>query len=186
MSEGGVTAGGASIGALTRSGLWITPDHTGRATSALALSRLYVVPFRIARATAFARLGIETTVAAAAGGVARVGVYSELAAHNWPDALVAGADTGAIDTTVAPGLLSAATAFQLASGLWFAAAVFQVALPTVRTTNTYGIAVAQASSAGGQVANVPFLDGVAGALPANIDPATGIAAAAPVISLQAA
>lgn len=179
MSEGGGGSGGgggATIGAAlnvqTGSGLWSTPSHAGNAATAPTIDRLYFVAVRLARATVPDLAGFETTASTGAGGVARMGWYADAAGHDLPGALVVGSDTGDIDTTVAAGLLQAASAPNLAAGLWWLAIVFHVAVAAVRTTTSYADQVAQASPVGVGIGCGWRQDAVAGgALPAIAAPA---------------
>lgn len=177
MSEGGGGSGaaGAAVGSgaalLTRSGNWSCVPHQGRSAAAMAVDRAYLYAMRLERATSFDALGIETTVAAGAGGVVRCGVYSDIAAHDFPDALAAGYDTGDIATDGATGLVQGPVAGQLASGLWWIMVVAHVAVATVRSTTSLCELPAQASQIGANPAQCYILNAVAaGALPANIAP----------------
>ncbi len=137
----------------------------------MAVDRAYLYALRLERATAFDAMGIETTIAAGAGGVVRCGIYSDIATHDFPDALAAGYDTGDIDATVAAGLIQGPVAGNLAAGLWWVCVVCHVAAPTVRSTTSLVELPAQASQIGANPAQCYILNAVAaGPLPANIVP----------------
>ena len=169
---------------LFRSGLYAPIPHATRSTASPPLNRLFYSPFVVARARTFDRLAVETTVAASAGGVLRVGVYADAASFNWPGSLVAGSEQ-TIDATVTAGLLAATVNLSLAAGVYWFAVVAQVAAATCRSISSSLFAIADAAPTGASNLPAVFEASVSGSLPATANPSS-IGSGPPLGFLRAA
>jgi hypothetical protein len=120
------------------SGLVVASNVNGIANAAPTLGRLIFAPYFTGWGGKIDAIGISTTVAAAAGGIARVGIYnSRVAAGAGLFSRSPGTvffDAGQIDTTVAPGtlLITGLNLIIPANQLLWLASVASVAAPTWR------------------------------------------------------
>lgn len=166
---------------------WYGPfAHAGlTTTNAMLNNRAFAIPFPISRACVLTGIAVDVTVTSEAGGLVRLGVYSD--SGGMPGVLVQ--DAGTIDATIV-----AATPAVLASAVqadWYwAVAAFQstpTTRPTVRAAQQGSWARIGDTVAGGAASKgVYIMDGVSGALPANFA-ASGVSgiAASPYIWLKA-
>lgn len=146
---------------------WYTPAPCVKGTLLMLLNLAYFVPFTAGTAGNIDRIAIETTVAAGAGGVFRMGVYAD-DGNGKPGTLLF--DTGNVDATVAAGIIAPTIAqFVNKSQLWLCA-VNQVAQATVRSSSAsiYPVAYSAATLAAGGFDLAGYSQtGVSGALPAT-------------------
>lgn len=113
------------VGATPKTGQWYRGNYGPVGSNlTLAINRLYAVPFRLNASTTFDRIGIDVATAAAAGGVARLGIFASDAAGALPGTLILDAGTVAIDTT---GGKSITISQLLAAGVYWLAVVEQTA-----------------------------------------------------------
>jgi hypothetical protein len=103
----------------------------------MPLDTVFFMEFDVGERQAFDRIGCEVTTVAAAGGVARLGLYTN--SIDRPDALVG--DFGTVDTTIL-GAREIVIAQTLDPGLYWLAVASQVAACSLRTiegvSNTMG------------------------------------------------
>jgi len=90
----------------------------------LVLNRLYAAPFRLNASGTADRIGIDVATAAAAGGVARLVIYSPDGTGGMPGAVVLDAGTVAIDTT---GGKTITISQALSAGFYWLAVIGQTA-----------------------------------------------------------
>jgi hypothetical protein len=108
-----------------------TPNSTQNATVTMTLSQLRAVPFRVDKTTTWDRIGFEQTTVGAAGALIRLGIYADdgLGA---PGALTLDAGTVAADSGT--GIKTITISQQLTPGVYWLAAVCQVATSVMRNT----------------------------------------------------
>ena len=157
------------------SGLYYTGDIVGQdSTQAPTNNAVTAVPFSVGRATTFNQMALEVTVAAGAGGVARMGLYVDAGG---PGALLFEA-TGTVDTTTT-GVKTFTINQLVPVGEYWLAVLPQVAAPTLRAVGPMpngrvGLAAATSAWAGGAVSS-PASHSGATAMPTpfgTITPAT--------------
>lgn len=110
-----------------RSGkLYSHPAQNSQGTVALSANVLYAVPLIIPEPTLLVKIGLETTIAAVGGSLARLGIYDGSTGE--PGALWLDAGTVAVDAIAVTELT---IALMLPPGYYFAAGVSNGA-PTIR------------------------------------------------------
>ena len=103
-----------------RTGQYFPPvPSVGFGTCPVSANAITAVPFSVARTMTIDRLAIEVTVAAAAGSVARLGIYKD-GVDCYPGALVLDAGTVLVD---AVAVVAAAIDQQLTKGLYWLALI---------------------------------------------------------------
>lgn len=145
-------------------------------TAAPTLSRVHYTPWQVPSACTINQLGIESTVAAGAGGVIRLGLYADNGSAV-PGALLV--ETTALDTTVPAAFISEAVDVDLDAGLYWFASCAQVAAATFRSRSGHNPFFGRAIAAGQVNFGGYFENGVAGALPATAAVGTNIATTVP-------
>jgi len=110
------------------SGKWFTVP-SGASTAAPVDSTVHATPFLVSKATTFAAIAVNTTIAGAAGSLYRLGIYADNGS-GYPGAKVL--DAGTVATDTAAGFKQIAISQALDPGLYWLAAVAQggVAVPT--------------------------------------------------------
>lgn len=164
---------------------------TAAGGTAMTLNKLQAVPFDIEVAQTFQDIGVEVQTAAAAGGVIRLGVYTNSA--NTPLALVAGTDTGALSATVATAVLASSLgAWTFSGGVarYWLAFVSQVAACSTRVRQNTGSTFPAGSTTfpASSVPSIGFVEGgtaTTGALPSSF-PSGNFGQNMPRVMLKAA
>lgn len=148
-----------------KAGFFLRPFGSVLAVAA-TLNRLFFTPLLLAEQKSFDQVGANVTVAAAAGGVLRFGLYRADGANNRPGTLISDLGTVAADTIGTKTLNIAPAIGPLGAGVVWAALVAQVAgTPTAEGITGLAGLLQRAGAAG--VSSGWILDGVAGALPPN-------------------
>ena len=150
----------------------MVPSHMGtfvlNNVAVGVLNRLMLVPFVFQAPALVNSIRINTTIAAGAGGIARLGLYICDRVRAYPNTPLF--DSGSFATDGAPGLLgpTGLTIKVPGPSIVWAGLVCQVALPTmsmIPTTSVnpaFGLGIQAAAF---QVITAAILDGIAGALP---------------------
>ena len=148
-------------------GRWLPAGGSYSARS-LTLNRLTFVTHYIPRVMSFDRIGVSVAVAGLAGAVARLGLYADDGTGQ-PGLLIGDYGTVAIDAVANPSI---AINQQVPPGiLWAGCAVQSDASGTLNGPSASPFPVIR--SDGGGYSMGWFLNGVAGALPADARPLSG-------------
>lgn len=135
-----------------------------------AIDTLFAIPVLLGRAVTVDELAFQVTVVAAAGGVGRVGLYSNVAGGMYPNALLAGSNDIATDgATGFKSLTGLAVVIAANTVVWYALSL-GVASPTVRGPSGFNLAQQLLGQAQNTVLGPPSGIAVArahAALPAN-------------------
>lgn len=134
-------------------------------TNAHALNQLWLSPLWVPHRITIDRISVEVTTATATA-TPRLGIYGA-ASDGQPGALII--DAGTVDgSTTGIKEITPTGTLTIPAGLYFLAAVNQVAAATLRTIGSSPAAPVHATVGGGSTgANSYFLNTVAGALPAT-------------------
>lgn len=161
----------------------VAGDYAARSNTFQPVNgRLYAVPVWVAEAITVARLTIEVTTAASAGGLLRVGIYaSTSAAVHYPGALLQDSGTLVSTSTGVKGDVDLATPIALAANDYYWFVLAEQGAPTTGATirGLSGVAGSGANPigfAGAANANAPMsiqTTGATGALPGTF--AAGVA-----------
>jgi hypothetical protein len=116
------------LGLLWGAGLWVGSPLTSTATSSRTVGTMSLLPVFVAATTSFDRIACEVTTQAAAGGVARLGVYSSGADFR-PSTLLH--DYGTVSTETL-GVKEITISLTLGRGLYWLACVAQSQTFTAR------------------------------------------------------
>jgi hypothetical protein len=130
------------------------------------LDTLCYIPIWFPNPTTLSSISIDTTATAAAGGVARLGLYSS-DTGGLPSTLIQ--DAGTVATDAGTGRKTVSITPVVVSGLVYAAVVLQVAAPTIRCISTVGMPpqAGFAAASALNVPNVPAQLSVSGTLPST-------------------
>lgn len=177
---------GQEAGARLRPGMYYaSPATTG--TSAITLNRLSATPFFIGRRVNVDRIGFNVTTAAAAGGTAQLAIYADVldGVGGYPGALVGGS-TGKV-TTDTTGFKEATISAVLTPGLYWLAAVSQVAAPSVTVVTGCGYQTVGYQASGAVLGRAGYVqDAVTGSLPSAFTAAANAQGVPPHIQIRIA
>lgn len=123
----GATVAGA-VQPFTSGSAYSSPS-TGNSTCAIGVATCSATPIAIEHPALFSQISVEVTSPAAAGGVVRLGIYSDNGAGQ-PGPLLL--DAGVVPTTTT-GLVSITIAQLISPGLYWLAAQPEVAAATLRS-----------------------------------------------------
>lgn len=162
-------------------GMWMeAPGIGNRATGTPTLNELRAVPWVVPRTSRWDRAGIENKTVGGAGSITRIGLYRDNGA-GYPGALYV--DFGTFDSTVA-AMLANTVDFTVAPGIWWAAAVAQIAAPGWETTSNFNWLVNTQDPSVGSASAGYSQAGVTGALPATFTTTFFSTSNAPVVSFR--
>lgn len=161
------------------SGQYTSGSSVSTSNAGVTNNRLYYQPIYVPRTVTVDRIAVNhAATTAGAGSVMRLGIYTS--ANDLPASLLL--DAGTVDLTTAAAFKTVTISQQLSPGVYWLAAVGQVASgsPTFATGNP-GINV---PDAGATFTGVKFEAGVTGALPATATPGTSNTTQPPLIYLR--
>lgn len=144
----------------------------GRSTISHNLNRMTYMPIWLPASSSVDRLGVEVTTVGAAGSVIRVGMYDDDGGGR-PGALLV--DAGTVDATTTGAKELTVTQDLASGGVYWLAAVAQVATATLRSATGPLLPVGTDTLAAATAATPPvgfYENSISGALPASATPVT--------------